>query len=364
MKIAVFHELPKGGARSSVLELCKHLQQLGNDVSIYYTGNDEEYLNAVKSNYFYKFSPKQWKGKDWKARLYKDTLELLKLNSLHKTIAGNIDSGNYDVVIVNGSEFIETPFILKHLKSYTIFYCHDQNYRIVYEKILSLHNLSKGRQIYENLNRSLRKIIDKRNFSSANEIYANSEFVKKIVKETYDRDSKVVYLGIDTGYFTPKYVSKDIDVLFIGSYHPIDGYDLLKKAISTTRQKIVVETVMSEDRWLEQEQIRDLYQRSKIVACLAHNEPFGLVALESMSCGTPVIAVNEGGYRETVINSKTGFLIERNVSALLKAIITIIQDQRLREKISKSARQYVVDRWDWKIKSTIFNDKITKSILR
>lgn len=364
MRIAVFHELPKGGARNSVLELCKHLQKLGNDISIYYTGEEEDTQNTVKSNHFFKFSPKQWKGNDWKSRLYKDTLELLRLDSLHKIIAKEIDSSNYDVVLVNASEYIETPFILKHLKSYTIFYCHDQNYRILYEPILSLQNLTQSRRMYEDINRNLRKTMDKKNFASANEIYANSKFVKRIIKETYDRDSKVVYLGIDTNYFTPKLVEKDIDVLFIGSYHPIDGFNLLKKSIYTVKKKLVVETVMSEDRWLEQKKIRDLYQRSKTVVCLAHNEPFGLVALESMSCGTPVIAVNEGGYKETLVHSKTGFLIERKVSALSKAITTIIQDQGLWNKISKNARKYVVDKWDWEIKSKDFNDKITESILR
>lgn len=38
---------------------------------------------------------------------------------------------------------------------------------------------------------------------------------------------------------------------------------------------------------------------------IAKNEDFGMVALESMSCGVPVIGVDEGGIRETVINEKT-----------------------------------------------------------
>lgn len=42
---------------------------------------------------------------------------------------------------------------------------------------------------------------------------------------------------------------------------------------------------------------------------IAKNEDFGMVAIESMACGVPVIGVDESGIRETVINGKTGILL-------------------------------------------------------
>lgn len=42
---------------------------------------------------------------------------------------------------------------------------------------------------------------------------------------------------------------------------------------------------------------------------VSRNEDFGMVAIESMACGVPVIAVDEGGYRESVIHGETGFLV-------------------------------------------------------
>lgn len=47
---------------------------------------------------------------------------------------------------------------------------------------------------------------------------------------------------------------------------------------------------------------------------LSKNEDFGMVATESMACGIPVIAVDEGGYRETVVHHQTGLLINANFS--------------------------------------------------
>lgn len=53
------------------------------------------------------------------------------------------------------------------------------------------------------------------------------------------------------------------------------------------------------------------YIRNAIASiCISKNEDFGMVAIESMACGTPVIAVDEWGYRESIIDGETGFLID------------------------------------------------------
>ncbi len=55
-----------------------------------------------------------------------------------------------------------------------------------------------------------------------------------------------------------------------------------------------------------------LYNKANLVVYTPYQEPFGLVPLESMSCGTPVVGVNDGGVMETVTNGKTGILTERD----------------------------------------------------
>lgn len=56
---------------------------------------------------------------------------------------------------------------------------------------------------------------------------------------------------------------------------------------------------------------------------IARNEDFGMVALESMACGVPVIGVDEGGIRETVIDGKTGILL--SPEATKEELITAIR---------------------------------------
>ncbi|MBC7503770.1 glycosyltransferase [Candidatus Gracilibacteria bacterium] len=59
--------------------------------------------------------------------------------------------------------------------------------------------------------------------------------------------------------------------------------------------------------------------------CVSKYEDFGMVAIESMACGIPVIAVNEGGYRESIGEGKTGYLVdpenlEQNITSIIQNI--------------------------------------------
>ena len=351
MKIAVFHELPFGGAKDATLNLSKAIKNTSNVVDLYYVSDkkEEDDLRRLDNVYFYKFNEKKWIGKNWRIRLYKDTVELFKLYRLHKRIAREIDFKKYDVVLVNGSKYIEAPFLLRFLTSYKIFYCHDPNYRIVYENALSVSkNVGFIKYNYEKLNRIIRKKLDKSNFLKADLILANSKYAKKIIRKTYDKNSEVLYLGVDTDFFKQKNVKKDIDVLYIGSYNILDGYDTLKKSYKFLPKNLIIKKVMFEDGWIsDKKDIRDLYQRSKIVVCLARNEPFGLVPLEAMSCGVSVIAVDEGGYLDTVVDNETGFLIKRDPKTLYFAISKLLGDENLRLRMGDRAREYAKKRWTW-----------------
>ena len=60
-----------------------------------------------------------------------------------------------------------------------------------------------------------------------------------------------------------------------------------------------------------------------------------------MACGTPVIAVKEGGFRETVRHNQTGLLIERDPRELAKAILYLMENKDIWEKFSKNGFQWI-----------------------
>lgn len=364
MKIAVFHELPVGGARRAVNEIGYRLKK--NNMVDLYVVDEKKNLEERKffSNmYFYQFIPRRWAGRDWKTRIYKDTLELFMLYLLHKKIANTIKERKYDVLIVNASKFIEAPFILQFRNAKKIFYCHDPYYRLVYEDYLTFpKDLDLIRKLYEKINRFMRKTLDRQNLYGADFIFANSCYTQEKIREIYRKESTVVYLGVDEKFFRPANLKKEYDLLFIGSKQPLDGYDFLKEALRSLHPKPKIRIVLSNKAWLNDFRIRDIYRSSKIVLCLARNEPFGLIPLEAGSCGTPVVAVDEGGYSESIINRKTGFLVKRDPKELADTIAKLLVDKKLRDDMGKEARLEIKKNWTWEKSVANFFGAIEKCI--
>ena len=97
---------------------------------------------------------------------------------------------------------------------------------------------------------------------------------------------------------------------------------------------------------LTQKTLDDLYGNAYCTLFpISWHEPFGLVMIESMACGTPVIAYNMGSVAEVIENGKTGFVVEREsgVEGMIHAVREIDRIQRgdcrsrVSEKFSKEA---------------------------
>lgn len=352
MKIAVFHELPSGGARKAVNEISKRLKKRHQlDLFVVderFSEGEQSYFSNI--NYF-KFIPMPWRGKNWQVRIYKDSLELLKLYILHRKISKKINSGGYDLVFVHGSKYTEAPFLLRLLRIPSIFYCHNPYYRKGYESVFDNFNSSWIRRAYEYLNNTVRKFVDRKNIKRATYVLANSKYTQLQVYNTYGIASEVYYLGIDEKLFNYSKKEKDIDILFIGSYHPVDGLQYLKGALKNITNKLRVKLLLFENEWInDDKKMCSLYQRSKIFVALGQNEPFGLAVLEAMSSNIPVIAFDEGGYRETVVNNKTGYLIDKNSLQLSKKIAYLLSNKALRQKMGNEARREIEKNWSWDLR--------------
>lgn len=362
MRIAFFHELPPGGARIVINEIAQRIKK-DHTIDLYYTdntGNKNENDN-FSSTHFFKFVPKSWKGKNFKARLYKDSIELIRVNNLHKKIAKIIDSKKYDLVFVNASKFVEAPFILKYLKTKKIFYLHDPHFRIIYESLIGVSkSLDTIRATYEKFHRRVLSDLDKQNIKKADFLLANSKYTKNQTYKTYQLRSKVAYLGVDTNFFKPaKIIKRDIDVLYIGSHDILDGYDIFNKSIDKLDKNIKIETLLKDEEWLSQEKVRELYRRSKIILCLGRNEPFGLIPLEAGACEVVAIAISEGGYPETIIDGKTGFLVSTNPKKIIQKINYVLKHPQKRVQIGQEARRNIVKNWEWNVRIAEFKKILT-----
>jgi glycosyltransferase involved in cell wall biosynthesis len=352
-KIAFFHELDNGGARRVVNEFAKNLKK-DFDIDLFVTGKlemeEEKFYNKVTA---YKFKARDYGGHNWKVKLYKDTVELYRLNMLHKKISKKIND-SYQLAFVSPSQFTQAPFLLRHLTIPSIYYAQEP-LRIVYDKLFSNTNSKGFKRYYEKGTLYIRKIIDLQNIKQATKVLSNSFFSQKNIKSCYGIKSKVVYLAVDPSFFKPLEKTKDIDILYIGSKQSIDGYDLFESLKKEFSSKYKIVEHLREGKWVSDEKLRELYCRSKVVLCLSRNEPFGLMPLEAMSCGTPVVALKRGGYKESIVDGKTGFLIKDDIFQLKGAINKMLKKNTYLN-MGEISRKHIVENWSWKRSSYLLKE--------
>ena len=97
----------------------------------------------------------------------------------------------------------------------------------------------------------------------------------------------------------------------------------------------------------------ELYGSCRAFVITAENEDFGLTPLEAMASGKPVIAVNEGGFKETIINGQTGILYERG--KLVETINNFIKNEKIFDVnvIKKHAAKFDISIFQSKLKNIV-----------
>jgi len=90
------------------------------------------------------------------------------------------------------------------------------------------------------------------------------------------------------------------------------------------------------------------YTAADVCVIPSHYEPFGLVAIEAMACGTPVIASDVGGLRFTVVPEETGLLVPaQDEAAFAQAIARILTDELWARKLRRQAPIRVQQNFSW-----------------
>ena len=90
------------------------------------------------------------------------------------------------------------------------------------------------------------------------------------------------------------------------------------------------------------------YERASVVACPSHREGYGVVAVEAMAHGRPVVASAVGGYLDTVADGTSGLLVPpRDVDALRGALQRLLGDHELRRRLGEAARERAARRYAW-----------------
>jgi len=97
-------------------------------------------------------------------------------------------------------------------------------------------------------------------------------------------------------------------------------------------------------------ELREFYQRaSALVVPSIWDEPLGLVILEAMVCGTPVVATKKGGIPLALKDNYNSILVRaRSTKAIYEAVNKIIENEKFAAKLGENAKKTVEEKFDWK----------------
>jgi glycosyltransferase involved in cell wall biosynthesis len=170
-------------------------------------------------------------------------------------------------------------------------------------------------------------------------LLANSQYVAGRIGRYYNRRSTIVYPPVDTDFYTPQISAESPAFLIVSALVPYKRLDVAIDACRRVGAPLkIVGTGPERERlerlgagavdflgWQSNDQIRDLYRSSR-ATLLPGTEDFGIVPVESQACGTPVVALDAGGARETVIDGETGVLVRgRTVDAFADGLRRVRQ---------------------------------------
>jgi type III pantothenate kinase len=99
---------------------------------------------------------------------------------------------------------------------------------------------------------------------------------------------------------------------------------------------------------VEDQPLLDYYAAADVFALPSSSEAQGIVALEAMACGLPVIATAVGGLLETIDDGRTGHLVPSgDVAALAEGVLKLLENEPHRREIAAAARMAVERDFSW-----------------
>jgi glycosyltransferase involved in cell wall biosynthesis len=109
----------------------------------------------------------------------------------------------------------------------------------------------------------------------------------------------------------------------------------------------------------------DALNRAAVMIYASRLEPFGIAPLEANACGTPVVAIAEGGIRETIIDGMNGLLVsERRPELIGQALTRVLDDPALARTLGERGSAYVVNNWSWEKTIGCVEDSLEEVITR
>ena len=363
MRIVIFHDFfgTIGGGEKLVVELAKALK-----ADIYTTEKDAKNIKLMGV----KDVNIKLLGRCIPFPVLKQISASMLFSKANLTNANknNANKKKYDFYILSGNWAL---FAAKKHKP-NLLYCHTP-VRMFYQAYPDFYKVAPwwAKPFFALWVRIHRLFLEK-TLSHIQSIVANSEYCKARVKKYYHKDAVVINPPIKQYKFRKYgdywlsvnriYPHKRIELqleafrklpseklVVVGGTTKGDHSNYYRHAM--LREKPDNVSFLGE---VSEEKLSRLYGECKGFLTTSQKEDFGMNILEAMSAGKPVVAVNEGGFRETMIHGKTGFLVNADAGEVMKAVKSINKNpSRFRKACEERAAKYSVKRFIEKMREEI-----------
>lgn len=285
----------------------------------------------------------------------------------------SMDLSEFDLVITSASWYITRGFkVGKNTK--VICYCHTPpRYLYGYEMSISLQKYWPVK-IYAWIVNHFLRIYDAWSVGTIDKWIVNSLNVQRRVKKFYRKNSVVVYPPVDVERFISESEGVKKKDYFLIVSRLVGSKGLEEAAMAAKKMDFRLKISGSKaglsgiadklermgDGKVEllgrvgDEELAKLYARARGFIALARDEDFGITPVEAMASGTPVIAFNGGGFKESVIDGVTGILInDTSEETIGRAVRKIVNTKWDKKKLHKQARKFSKERFKKEIKEQV-----------
>lgn len=393
MRIAIWHNLPSGGGKRALYDQVRGLLARGHEIEAWCPPTaDRGYLPLsdlireqvvplrlnlraeAPASLLHKLHPTQWSAR----------LQLRALYAHSRHCARQIENKNFDVLFAASCVILHTPPIARFTKLPSIIYLQEPN-RLLYEALPELpwvattwsaRDLLRAhfwrKAVVRRLKLPGRRVLAREEANSAkafNRILVNSYFSREGLLRAFGIDSKVCYLGIDTSKFINQHKRREEFLVCLAALLPNKNIEFLIRSLaeipSWRRPKLVLicNMVVQTYLWrleaiarqaevhfeiryrIPDAEVIDLLNRARMMIYAPRLEPFGYAPLEANACGLPVVAVSEGGIRETIQHGINGLLVEPDPKSMARGIETLSADDALHKRLSQGGESLVATKW-------------------
>lgn len=393
--IAWCHTADSGGSKRAAFEMVRELAKRGHVIDEYILRIGEPNVNHwpltpfIRSSYRVSVPPMVNRYRPYLLAVWMGLLqESQQMNALarqYHDLGSVLKARGYDFVHLDHCFPSYTVQLSEHLSLPSIVYSHEAtDARFQGQGLFDSPQSTSWlkRKYLELCNRAIAKVAalrrkhDLAGLHAAGKILTNSCYSREALYQRNQMDSSVCRYGVDVDTFRSLNLPRKRTVLSAGRIVEKKQHHLVIEAVATIaeseRPRVIVATpetierqedpsyahrleLMAKDlnvkleirRKPPEHELVQLYNEVTALVFLPNMEPFGLVALEAMACGAPVIGVREAGIRESVIDGMTGILVDRNADDAGRAIAKLLRDPELRDRMSRQAVDYVRREWVW-----------------